>query len=141
MIKDNNAALIVSSMTHSVAEVSSRLDLRPTYSHEIGEQTDEAQTAPPGNGPRFERDSRWILRVEDDDPDDETGFGSMRKLLGAVAGREGKVRALRPDFAVSIQWTGYSDDETGGFVIPADLLAGLAHLECPIVANAVLIAG
>jgi hypothetical protein len=116
MIRDNGAALIVSSTSRLVAEVSERLDLEPSWSHELGAETLNSQKGiPAGSGPRYEHDSRWVLEVEDDDPEDQTGFGSVR-----------------------IQWTGFSDSESGGFVIPADVLPGLTRLECPVMANAEL---
>jgi hypothetical protein len=139
MIRDNGAALIVSSTSRLVAEVSERLDLEPSWSHELGAETLNSQKGiPAGSGPRYEHDSRWVLEVEDDDPEDQTGFGSVRKLLGQLAGREDQVRDLRADFDVWIQWTGFSDSESGGFVIPADVLPGLTRLECPVMANAEL---
>jgi hypothetical protein len=138
VITRNHAALIVSSTSRPVQEVSARLGLNPSSSHEMGAETHNSRRVPPGSAPRFERDSRWVFAVDDDDPEDKTGFGSIRKLLAAVAGREDAVRALHADFEVWIQWIGYSDSESGGFVIPDDVLPGLARLECDIMANAEL---
>ena len=138
MIRENHAALIVSSTDRSIRDVSERLGLEPSSSHEMGEETRNSRRVPPGSAPRFERDSRWILEVDDDDPEDRTGFGSVRKLLAALAGREDAVRALNTDFNVWIQWTGFSDSDSAGFVIPDDVLPGLARLECDIMANAEL---
>ncbi|HTL42021.1 MAG TPA: DUF4279 domain-containing protein [Pseudolysinimonas sp.] len=141
MIRDNSAALIVSSKERSVAGVSSRLGLEPTSSHEMGEETRNSRRIPPGSAPRFENESRWVFAVDDVDPDDETGFGSVRKLLAALSGKEGAVRELQAEFDVWIQWTGFSDSDSGGFVIPRDVLPGLAALNCTIMANAELQTG
>jgi hypothetical protein len=140
MIRDNGAALIVGSRSRSIAEVSERLDLEPSWSHERGAETRLSRRIPAGSEPRYEQDSRWVFEVEDDDPEDHTGFGSVRKLLRALAGREDRVRELRPHFDVWIQWTGFSDSRSGGFVIPADVLPGLARLECAVMANAEFLA-
>jgi hypothetical protein len=136
MIRNNSAALIVSSTINSISGVSALLDLEPTLSHELGEETRNSGRVPPGSPRRFHKDSRWVFGVEDDASEDETGFGSVRKLLDSLKGRETAVRALHPDFEVWMQWTGFSDSESGGFVIPADVLPSLASLECDIVANA-----
>jgi len=136
VIRENSAALIVSSTERTVEDVSAHLGLNPTSSHEMGEETLNSRKVPPGSVPRFEKDSRWVFGVDDDGADDETGFGSVRQLLAALEGREDAVRALHGDFDVWIQWTGFSDSDQGGFVIPSDVLPGLARLGCTIMANA-----
>jgi hypothetical protein len=138
MIRDNSASLIVSSTERSVAEVSDRLGLEPEFMHEKGTETLNSRRVPPESRPRFHPDSRWVYSVRDDNEADETGFGSVRQLVADLTGREEAVRALHIDFTVWIQWTRFSDSESGGFVIPSDVLPPLAALNCDIMANAEL---
>jgi hypothetical protein len=135
MIRENTASLVVSSSTKAVGEVAVLLGLDSTSAHELGEETPHSRRIPPGSAPRHWRDSRWVLTVKDDGADD-SGFGSVRVLLSKLAGREDAIRALKSDFDVWIVWSGSSDSDQGGFVIPSDIFAQLAALDCDIMANA-----
>lgn len=135
MIRENSAALIVSSATAPIEDVSARLGIEPTSLEFIGDETRNSRVVPPGSPLRFEKRSRWVFAVEHD-PADKTGFGSVTRLLDALAGRESQVAALGEDFDVRIVWTGFSDSATGGFVIPAEVFPRLTLLGCDIYANA-----
>jgi hypothetical protein len=78
-----------------------------------------------------------VLSV-DDDHSDKSGFGSVRVLLARLVGHEEAIRDLQRDFDVWIVWSGFSDSEQGGFVIPSDLFPQLAALDCNIIANATI---
>jgi hypothetical protein len=75
--------------------------------------------------------SRWNVSIESD-PEDHSGFGSLRILLSVVLPAADALRALQREYEMRISWGGFSDSSQGGFVLEADLLQGVAGLGIPI---------
>lgn len=75
--------------------------------------------------------SRWDLSIESD-PEDESGFGSLRILLSVVLAAANALRALQREYEMRIGWGGFSDSTQGDFVLEADLVQGVAALGLPI---------
>ena len=75
------------------------------------------------------------LSVESD-PEDESGFGSMRILLLIVLPAAEALRTLRRDYELRISWGGFSDSGQGGFVLEPDIAQGVAELGLPIYGTA-----
>ncbi len=124
MIVRNSSALLVFGLSDGATamRVTERTGLVPTTATEAG--------MPPLRGP-VRSYSRWDLSVESD-PEDESGFGSLRILLSVVLPAAEALRALQRDYEMRIGWGGFSDSSQGGFVLEADLVAGVAALGLPI---------
>ncbi len=76
----------------------------------------------------------WSLDADEKaaDPDDETGFRTLRLLLNQISTKTAQIAELKVDCDVSITWTGSSDSWQGGFVLDEDLLRDLGSLGIPI---------
>ncbi|KQR90578.1 hypothetical protein ASF93_01900 [Microbacterium sp. Leaf347] len=125
----------------TAAEITSVLGLEPHDSHDIGEPTKAALRGMDLKpGAMSYQQAHWSLSADDAlvDPEDETGFASLRVLVDSFRDRAEALAALRADCETIIWWSGDSDSSQGGFVIPADLLADLARLGCDLYGTAFL---
>ncbi|HEY4153164.1 MAG TPA: hypothetical protein VGM38_07555 [Pseudolysinimonas sp.] len=142
MIRGNRSTLAVYSQLRTAAEMTAVLDLEPHESNEVGEPT-RAALAGRDLKPEamaYQR-AHWSFTADESlvDPEDETGFSSLRVLLDVFRDRANAISSLRPDCETVIWWSGDSDSSQGGFVIPADLLADIALLGCDLYGTAYLI--
>ena len=133
MIVWNCATLAIYSDTRTAAEVTEILGVEP---HESAEKGDPTRAALAGRQVKPEylthRRSHWSFEADEAlvDPADATGFGSVRVLVERFRDKSDLLAELRSDCETIIWWSGDSDSSQGGFVIPADLLRGLAELGC-----------
>jgi hypothetical protein len=139
MIVDSRSSLSLYSELRTAAEITVVLSLEPDDSEEMGEPT-RAARAGRNLSPKYMIDQRahWSLDADPSavDPDDKTGFGSLRVLVAAIRNSAPALESLRPDCETIIWWSGYSDSVQGGFVKPADLIANLALLGCDLYGTA-----
>ncbi len=139
MIVSSRSTLQISSDSLTVAEMTSVLGIAPHHSHEKGDATRSALA-----GRKLEAEymtypsALWSFEADESavDPDDHTGFGSLRVLVEAFSGRLGALNSLKQSCKLAISWAGESDSSQGGFVIPADLLADLAAMGCDLYGTA-----
>jgi Domain of unknown function (DUF4279) len=135
----SRSTLSVYSTTRTAAEITRILGVEPTDAHDIGDPTRAAlsgrRTTPKAmthqqTGWSFDADPAGI------DPEDRTGFASMRLIVERFRDRADALAELRSDCDTRIWWSGDSNSSQGGFVIPADLLADLALLGCDLFGTA-----
>ncbi|CAN5334175.1 hypothetical protein BH09ACT1_BH09ACT1_12810 [soil metagenome] len=139
MIIDSRSSLSVYSELRTAAQITAVLGLEPNDSAEKGEPT-RAALAGQKLKPQYMTNERahWSFDADENaaDPNDETGFASLRVLIGAIRDSASALASLRPDCETIIWWSGYSDSVQGGFVMPADLIADLALLGCDLYGTA-----
>lgn len=142
MIRGNRSTLAVYSELRTAAEMTAALGLEPHESNEVGEPTRAALS---GRELKPEamayQQAHWSFTADDSlvDPEDETGFSSLRVLIDVFRDRASAIASLRSDCDTVIWWSGHSDSSQGGFVIPNDLLTDLALLGCDLYGTAYLI--
>jgi hypothetical protein len=141
MIVGDRSTLSIYSHARTAAEITAILGLQPSESAEKGEPK-RAALAGRQLAPRhmtYER-SQWSFDAEKSaaDPDDETGFASLRVLVDVFRDKGQLLESLRADCETIVWWSGDSDSSQGGFVLPADLLADLARLGCDLYGTAFL---
>jgi hypothetical protein len=119
MITRDIASLVIQSRTEPAGPLTAALGLTPSRVSEIGRRPH----------------SNWIYETEvaipPEDPESNR-FASVRELLARIAPIGPQLRTLRPRYEYRIDWGGFSDSTQGGFVLPADVLAGLAALDCDL---------
>lgn len=127
MIINDRAGLSIYSEELTAAEITSILGMEPTKSSNRGDPD-------PYSHPAIQPRSHWSFPADASSADesDETGFRTLRVLIDAFRERAAELALLREDCETIIWWSGDSDSTQGGFVIPADLLADLAALECDL---------
>lgn len=138
VITDGKATLSIYSTEMTAVEITAALGITPSKANEHGELT------PSGRAGRHLKpqyltyqQAGWHLDAPDsvDDPD---AFRSLRALVRSIEGRADVLRTLRPACDTVIRWYGSSDSSQGGFVMDAELLAGLAALGCDLVGTTYL---
>lgn len=124
MIGFNRASLAIHSERLSRDEITRRLGIEPSTRKNL---------ASAGR-------AVWTLDVSHDprESGDETGVGSLRQLVEALASNRDALDGLRADCDMRIWWSGDSDSTQGGFVIPADLMASLGQLHIDVFGTAFL---
>ncbi len=80
-----------------------------------------------------------IRSVRSDDPED--GQRSLRELVARLVPKAAEVRALAAELDAAIRWSAHSDSTQGGFVLNAELLAGIAALGVPLFGTVGLVEG
>lgn len=135
MIRYNRSSLCVYSESRTAQEVTEVLGIEPTESHEKGAPTRAGLAGRPLKAQYLTyQQSGWIYDADESsgDPDDQTGFSSLRTLVDVFADRADALAELRENCDTVIWWSGDSDSSQGGFVIPAALLADTARLGCDL---------
>ncbi|MFZ7086578.1 DUF4279 domain-containing protein [Curtobacterium sp. RRHDQ10] len=138
MIRRSLATLTIWSDTHTVDEITTRLGVRPTDSDDIGDPTRARIMDDAARRPRYEQ-TKWSVDADQTrvDPDDESGFGSVRVLLDTVRTAMPAIAELAASGdEVILTWSGFSDSGFGGFVLPADLMRDLGAIEAELVGTA-----
>ncbi len=141
MIVRSRSSISIYSDSRSAVEMTKALEIQPHHSNELGDPT---RSALAGRVLKPEymtyQRARWSFDADQSliDPEDETGFGSLRVLVNVFRPRAAALASLRADCETIIWWSGDSDSSQGGFVIPADLLADLAILGCDLYGTAYL---
>jgi hypothetical protein len=141
MIVTNRATLAVYSDEMSATAISEVLGIQPHSSNERGDPTAAALA---GIDVRTDllthQRAHWSFDADlsDVDPDDGTGFGALRALIEAFRSKFEALNDLKPRCELIVWWSGYSDSDQGGFVIPADLLVDLAAMGCDLYGTAYL---
>lgn len=117
------------------------LGIYPMSSGDVGELTSAGRNGV-NVAPERRRHQRafWSITDTDDDtdPEDGTGFASLRKLVARLAPHVNALADLRRTGETIIWWSGDSDSTQGGFVLEADLIVALAGLGCPVYGTAYL---
>ncbi|WP_186317596.1 DUF4279 domain-containing protein [Curtobacterium sp. 9128] len=131
MIVSDLATLSIVSEHRTARAISEVMGLEPTRSAERGEPTRSAvhgNTSP--DRPATRAVASWSLDADEKaaDPEDETGFRTLRLLLNQISTKTAQIAELKLDCDVSITWTGSSDSWQGGFVLDEDLLRDLGRL-------------
>ena len=136
VVRHTRASLLLYSWTHSAASVTEALGLQPTASHERGDRVlgSHPLRAVDHSATHY-RESVWAYEVADDDhgaeeSGDASGTTILRRLLATVGTKREELALLRGDFETQIVWSAGSDTQEAGFLLDADLLAGLAALGC-----------
>jgi hypothetical protein len=77
------------------------------------------------------RHSVWIYDPPESevDPNDDSGFATLRALVNAVRDRADALASLRPEYRTVIWWSGEVSPQ-GNFAIDADIVVGLGLLGC-----------
>jgi hypothetical protein len=135
MIVRDLATLTVWSEHRTARDIRDLMGVDPTRSHERGDPTRAALRGRvlPGQSP-VEVNAQWSLDGDPEaaDPEDESGFRTLRQLLSRIGHTADAIAELKQDCDVSITWSGYSDSWQGGFVLEQDLLQELGRLGIPI---------
>jgi hypothetical protein len=141
VIRHSRSTLSVYSDVRSTAEITAVLGLQPHRNAEKGDLKAAARAGRPLGSPHraYER-SHWSFQAEEDriDPNDQTGFASLRVPVDVFREKADVLEALRSDCETIIWWSGDSDSGQGGFVMPADLLVDLARIGCDLYGTAFL---
>jgi hypothetical protein len=135
MVIDNSASLALYSETHSAVAVTEALGLVPETSGEIGDAKHPVRIGADGQPVRqfFYKEATWIYKVpEEVDPNDQSGFSSVRRLVDLFREKSKVLAELRENYRTVIWWAGFSNSSQGGFVIDADLLVSLGELGCDL---------
>jgi hypothetical protein len=135
MIVRDLASLGIWSEHRSAREIAEVMGLAPTASHERGDPSRASRSGTLRTGrSAVETQARWSLNGDPNvaNPGDETGFRTLRQLLGRISDKGAAIAELKSNCDLSITWSRYSDSWQGGFVLDEDLLADLARLGIPI---------
>jgi hypothetical protein len=135
-VADGMTSLSVYSSTHSAVEIAERLGIAPTDSHEIGDLRSNRTTYR-----ALHENSMWSIAVRDEDArplatgDDADGFASIAAIIALLAGKDEALASLRDDGCDTIvRWHGTGTGQQG-FVLPIEIIRGLAGLGCNLVGN------
>lgn len=131
MIQSGRASLTVVSTETDPALISRILSLAPTRV--------EARGSERRSGRPLEH-SIWTLDIErrSNTDADRTGTRALRDLVARARPATGKFSLLPADCVARICWSADSDSTQGGFVLPAELAAGIAALEVDVYATVYL---
>jgi hypothetical protein len=119
LVRVNRASLSIKSRDLDAASITARIGIEPTRSPEARSDFDSA------------RHSRWILHHYDEgSAEDRTGFASLRALLASLVPVNEALVALRDSGTCELVlwWTADSGSEQGSFLLPVDVIDGLALL-------------
>ncbi len=131
MVIDGKASLSIKSLTRRASDVTAVLGLTPTAIAERGDPVGKLRTGADGKPSMRERSSSiWVLDAADSQTDDGTGLSSVHYLADALEAKREALATLRGDYFIEIRWSGFSDSQQGGFLIPAELMATLGSLGC-----------
>lgn len=107
IVRNTSSLVALGRDSATASAVTAATGLKPTSSTEAGEQ--------PLRGSQ-RRYSTWHLTVESE-PEDQSGFASMRALLLCILPAAPALRALEATHELRIDWAGFSDSSQGGFVL------------------------
>jgi hypothetical protein len=131
MVIDGIASLSVKSLTHPASAVTTILGIQPTSSAERGDPVGRLRTGADGKPSMRERtNSIWVLDSIEADPNDTSGFSSVRALVETLESKREALEGLRENYFIEVRWNGFSDRPQAGFLIPSELLAALGSLGC-----------
>jgi hypothetical protein len=138
VIRANRASLSIHNDVLNVAEITAQLRSEPTDAGDIGEVTRAGRA---GRDLRPELRTRhrtfWsITETDDGENDDRTGAAALRILVDRLKPHADALAKMRQNGETVIWWSGGSDSAQGGFVLDADLIAGLAVLGCAVYGTA-----
>lgn len=135
MIRHDIASFSVYGGHRTVAEITALIGLSPTRWGDAGELT------PAGRAGRMYKpqyltypSTYWSLwaKADDNGSDGYSGFDAVEALVERLLPRADAIAELRRDAQLVMRWSGASDSTQGGFVMTAELLAGLATLGCEL---------
>jgi len=126
---DGIASLTITSTTHAASAVTDALGIMPTLSAEKGALLSGGST--------------WSVDVSAEQAsahaahDDTAGFASVEELLRILDGKGPALALLRDGghYEMVIRWHGTAGSTQGGFVMPIELIRGLAELGCSLHGN------
>lgn len=134
MIRHDIASFSVYGGHRTVAEITGLIGLSPTEWGDAGEPTAAGRA-----GRKYKPEyltypaTYWSLTAEaDDDSGGYSGFAAVEALVERLLPRAEAIAELRHDAQIVMWWSGTSDSTQGGFVMTAELLAGLATLGCEL---------
>ena len=135
---DGAAALWIYSPSHTAADVSRILGIRPTGMSEANDAAPVSREGSPALPDVISGGSVsvWSLEVSADDARAHDpkggGFGSIQMLVDKLAGAHDALAWMRRYYTMNIHWSGSSATEHNEFVLPSDLLDQLADLGCSL---------
>ena len=135
MIIDSQASLLITSETHTSAEVTRVLGLEPSRSWEKGDPMGKPRD---GRQQRYRDRSGWRISCAEGEPSSISGFMG---LASALEGKEGLLADLRAHYEMSIWWDGITDSEQPGFHFTIEALRRIAELGCDVMGSAALVFG
>ena len=109
VIIDSQASLLITSETHTSAEVTRVLGIEPSRSWEVGDPRGKARD---GRPQRYHTRSGWQISASEGERGSVNGFMG---LAAALEGKEHLLAELRQNYEMSIWWDGLSDSEQPGF--------------------------
>jgi hypothetical protein len=126
IVRNKSTLVVLGRDGATAAAVSAATNLAPTAATEAGVKPLRGSVHP---------SSVWHLSFGSD-PEDQSGFGSMRSLLAQVLPAGEALRGLQPGYEVRLDWGGFSDSSQGGFVLERDVARSLADLGPPVYGTA-----
>ena len=130
MIQTGRASLTVTSTQTSVQQISEVLGLSPTRSEVRGAER------PSG---ALRTHNLWCIEVDvANTEEDQTGTGALAELVSRTRAAAGKVAQPPADCEAKIWWSADSDSGQGGFVLPTEVVAGIAALGVDVFATVYL---
>lgn len=131
MVTDSVASLAIGSTVLTSAEITSILGIQPSSSHEMGDPKGKARPDSTGAFVQRHYDSAgWMWHAPESDDTSDEGDSSLAALVTLFSSKTAELETLRADCRIRVWYTGHSDSTQGGFVFPAEVLAGLASLGC-----------
>ncbi len=137
---DGQASLVITSDTHTAADVTRALGIQPDLSAEKGD------LRPRGNGGvepirrRHYEASVWALEVDSTpatmmavDEDAAKGFATLHVLIDRLLGRGETLAQIRQYYTVALSWYGTAAEGQTTALLPSGLLRDIAELGLDLV--------
>jgi heme-degrading monooxygenase HmoA len=132
VVVDSSAILKILSDSLTCDEITKALGIEPSLSHDKGDP--KGKPRPDAHGTLVQRryDSAvWSWHAETSD-DTTVGPSSLEQIVSTFASRADALATLRESCTILVDYRGHSDSTQGGFVFPAEVVAGLAALGCDV---------
>lgn len=132
MVIDSRASLDILSDSLTCEEITKALGVEPSLYHDKGDP--KGKPRPDANGDLIQRRyERAVWSWESATPDDSTVVqSSLEQVVAKFESRADALTALRDSCTITVHYWGHSDSTQGGFVIPAEVIAGLSVLGCDV---------
>lgn len=132
MVVDSSAVLKILSDSLTCDEITKALGIEPSLSHDKGDP--KGKPRPDAHGTLMQRRHdravwSWFAEPSDDTTDAQS---SLEQIVSTFASRADALATLRQYCTIVVDYWGHSDSTQGGFVFPAEVVAGLATLGCDV---------
>lgn len=137
MIVESSASLVITSTNLTAEQITQSLGIEPSVSRNIGDP--RGALRPDASGmvvQRKEHETYW--RLDSGAGRAADSFSSLVAVVKLLRDKGDRLASLSPMCTTVNVWSGFSDSEQGGFVLPAQLLLDLGALGCDLLGTAYL---